>query len=156
MSTSVKSYSLTNVIDKWQRVSVKMCWLTILEYFNVQQWCCENLQSRSFQGSDDGLTEILFWHVWSDWEKQTTVRTAGVLVQIWAVYMLCTSLLNTISYFPANLMPLDLFTLTFRQRIQINQPTRCNIFSSLLLDVYLQLNMFWASSRPSSGAQQLQ
>jgi len=40
--------------------------------------------------------------------------------------------------------------------IQINQPTRCNIFSSLLLDVYVQLNMFRASSRPSSGAQQLQ
>jgi hypothetical protein len=35
--------------------------------------------------------------------------------------------------------------------IQINQPTRCKIFSSLLLDVYLQLNMFRASSRPSSG-----
>jgi len=42
------------------------------------------------------------------------------------------------------------------QTIQINQPTRCNNFSSLLLDVYLQLNMFRASSRPSSGAQQLQ
>jgi len=40
--------------------------------------------------------------------------------------------------------------------IQINQPTRCNNFSSLLLDVYLQLNMFRASSRPSSEAQQLQ
>jgi hypothetical protein len=40
--------------------------------------------------------------------------------------------------------------------IQINQPTRCNNFSNLLLDVYLQLNMFRASSRPSSGAQQLQ
>jgi hypothetical protein len=40
--------------------------------------------------------------------------------------------------------------------IQINQPTRCNKFSSLLLDVYLQLNTFRAFSRPSSGAQQLQ
>jgi hypothetical protein len=40
--------------------------------------------------------------------------------------------------------------------IQINQPTRRNNFSRLLIDVYLQLNMFWASSRPSSGAQQLQ
>jgi len=40
--------------------------------------------------------------------------------------------------------------------IQINQPTRCNSFSSLLLDVYVQLNMFLASSHPSSGAQQLQ
>jgi hypothetical protein len=36
--------------------------------------------------------------------------------------------------------------------IQINQPTRCNNFSSLLLDIYVQLNMFWASSCPSSGA----
>jgi hypothetical protein len=40
--------------------------------------------------------------------------------------------------------------------IQINQPTRCNNFSSLLLGVYLQLNTFRASSCPSSGAQQLQ
>jgi len=39
---------------------------------------------------------------------------------------------------------------------QINQPTRCDNFSSLLLDVYVQLNMFRASSRPSLGAQQLQ
>jgi len=39
---------------------------------------------------------------------------------------------------------------------QVNQPTRCNNFSSLLLDVYVQLNMFRASSLPSSGAQQLQ
>ena len=35
-------------------------------------------------------------------------------------------------------------------------PTRCKNFSSLLLDVYVQLSMFRASSRPSSGAQQLQ
>jgi hypothetical protein len=35
---------------------------------------------------------------------------------------------------------------------QINQPTRCKNFSSLLLDVYVQLNMFWAPPCPSSGA----
>jgi len=40
--------------------------------------------------------------------------------------------------------------------IQINQPTRYNNFSSLLLDFCVQLNMFWASLRPSSGAQKLQ
>jgi hypothetical protein len=40
--------------------------------------------------------------------------------------------------------------------IQTNQPTRCSNFSSLLLDVYVQLNVFRASSRPPSGAQQLQ
>jgi len=36
--------------------------------------------------------------------------------------------------------------------IQIIQPTRCNSFTSLLLDVYVWLNMFWESPRPSSGA----
>jgi len=36
--------------------------------------------------------------------------------------------------------------------IQINKPTRCINLSSLLLDVYVQLNMFWASSLLSSGA----
>ena len=40
--------------------------------------------------------------------------------------------------------------------MQINQPTRCINFSSLLLEVYLQLNTFRVSSCPSSGAQQLQ
>jgi hypothetical protein len=40
--------------------------------------------------------------------------------------------------------------------VQMNQPTRWNSFSGLLLDVYIQLNVFLASSRPSSGAQQLQ
>jgi len=36
--------------------------------------------------------------------------------------------------------------------IQINQPTRCNRFTSLLPDVYMWLNTFRASPRPSSGA----
>jgi len=36
--------------------------------------------------------------------------------------------------------------------IQIIQPTRCNSFISLLLDVYVWLNMFRAYPRPSSGA----
>jgi hypothetical protein len=35
-------------------------------------------------------------------------------------------------------------------------PTTCKNFPSLLLGVYLQLNMFRASSLPSLGAQQLQ
>jgi hypothetical protein len=48
-------------------------------------------------------------------------------------------------------LPINFLTI-----IQINQPTRCNNSSSLLLDVYVQLNMFRASLRPSFGAQQLQ
>ena len=35
---------------------------------------------------------------------------------------------------------------------QINQPTRCNSFTSLLFDVYVWLNMFRAPFSPSSGA----
>jgi len=40
-----------------------------------------------------------------------------------------------------------------KKKIQINQPTRYNNSLSLLRDVYVQLNMFRASSRPSSRAQ---
>ena len=41
--------------------------------------------------------------------------------------------------------------LSLLNSIQINQATRCNSFTSLLLDVYVWLNMFRASPRPSSG-----
>ena len=34
-----------------------------------------------------------------------------------------------------------------------NSPTRCNSFTVYYPDVYLQPNMFWAFSRPSSGAE---
>jgi hypothetical protein len=50
-------------------------------------------------------------------------------------------------------------TATARQRLRkANVHQIYKNFSSLLLlsDVYLQLNVFWASSMPSSGAQQLQ
>ena len=40
--------------------------------------------------------------------------------------------------------------------IQINQPTRCVNLSDLLLVVQIQLNMFWGSSCPLSGAYKLQ
>jgi len=46
----------------------------------------------------------------------------------------------------------DLRKYVRRHTIQINQPTRCNNFTSLLLDVYVWLNMFRAPLRPSSGA----
>jgi hypothetical protein len=36
--------------------------------------------------------------------------------------------------------------------IQMYQPTRFNRFTGLLLEVYVWLNMIWASPRPSSGA----
>jgi hypothetical protein len=36
--------------------------------------------------------------------------------------------------------------------VQINQPTRCNSFTSLLFDVYVWLNMFREPLSPSSRA----
>ena len=45
-----------------------------------------------------------------------------------------------------------LFYFPYGIQVQIIQPTRCNSFTSLLLDVYVWLNMFRASHRPSSGA----
>jgi len=51
---------------------------------------------------------------------------------------------------PAQPRPTALLMIIYAGEIEKNN------FSSLLLDVYVQLNMFWASSRPSSGAQQLQ
>jgi len=50
----------------------------------------------------------------------------------------------------------DVFVGYMDMTFQINQLTRCNNFSSLLLDDYVQINKFRVSSRPSSGAQQLQ
>jgi hypothetical protein len=41
---------------------------------------------------------------------------------------------------------------TLKTYFQLNQPTGCNKFSSLLLVIYVQLNMFWASPCSSSGA----
>jgi hypothetical protein len=43
-----------------------------------------------------------------------------------------------------------------RHIMQLNHPTRCKFFSSFLLYVYVQLNMFRASSPLSSGAEQQQ
>jgi hypothetical protein len=46
----------------------------------------------------------------------------------------------------------DVLKAVHHHMIQINQPTRCNTFTSLLLDVYVWLNMFRGPIRPSSGA----
>ena len=55
---------------------------------------------------------------------------------------------------------LFLWVLTFWHRSftfnSNKSPTRCNNFSVYYPDVCLQLNMFWAFSHPSSGAQWLQ
>ena len=42
--------------------------------------------------------------------------------------------------------------INLKKMVQRNQPTRCNSFTSLLLDVYVWLNMFRTTHRPSLGA----
>ena len=78
-------------------------------------------------------------------------------------YSLCTK--RSVNYFTPSSS--DIYNLHCRQRskrqfdirksvhhhtIKINQPTRCNSFTRLLLDVDVWLNKFRAPPRPSSGA----
>jgi hypothetical protein len=53
---------------------------------------------------------------------------------------------------PHFLTKLCLANLKIQNIFQLNQPTRCSNFPSLLLVVQIELNMFLASSCPSSGA----
>ena len=73
--------------------------------------------------------------------------SVSTISPVYSVYI------NLTSQLPCHtLTELDLSINGHSISIQINQPTRCNNFSSLLLDVYVQLNMFRASSRPSSAS----
>jgi hypothetical protein len=56
------------------------------------------------------------------------------------------------SSFASVFLVLSFVSAIHHHTIQMNQATRCNSFTSLLLDVYVWLNMFRASPRPSSGA----
>jgi hypothetical protein len=74
----------------------------------------------------------------------------------WLQKCLLTSIKLTIVYYyklrKGNQNIFDVCKSLHHHTIQINQPTRCNSFTSLLLDVYVWINMFRASPRPSSGA----
>jgi hypothetical protein len=55
------------------------------------------------------------------------------------------------SFISQNNYEFDVRKSVHHHTIQITQPTRRNNFTSSLLDVYVWLNMFRASTRPSSG-----
>ena len=65
------------------------------------------------------------------------------MLQKWMWYSKC---------FTTLLMVFDVPKSVHHHKTQIIQPTRCNSFTSLLLDVYVWLDMFRAPFRPSSGA----
>jgi hypothetical protein len=56
----------------------------------------------------------------------------------------------------ANIMTTPERKITIRYSIQINNQLDTTISPVYYLDIYLQLNIFRASSRPTTGAQQLQ
>jgi hypothetical protein len=62
-----------------------------------------------------------------------------------------TQLSNFIKILPVRIV-FDVRKSVHHHKIQTIQPTRCNSFTSLLLDVYVWLNLFPASPHPSSGA----
>jgi len=59
---------------------------------------------------------------------------------------------DTIWVFHPQFFKFDVRKSVHHHTIQINQPTRCNSFTSLLFDVYVWLNMFRAPLRLSSEA----
>jgi hypothetical protein len=101
-------------------------------------------------------------------ERTNALRASGFTVGEWRLERCwsCSARRNDVSERPAaSRMPLKMkasFLLNvgtfevcksvYHHTIQINQPTRCKSFTSLLLDVYVWLNMFHAPLRPSSGA----
>ena len=77
-----------------------------------------------------------------------TVRTLPKLIVLFGVVFVCKCVL----YYCHRVSTKLQLTNTSIYSIEIIQPTRCSSFTSLLLDVYVWLNMFRASLRPSSGA----
>jgi hypothetical protein len=64
---------------------------------------------------------------------------------------------SDVQKFSKLVLPFDYFGINnITVVIQINHQPDATISPVYYPDIYLQLNMFWASSRPSSGAQQLQ
>jgi hypothetical protein len=133
-----------------------------MEDLRFSHWCCWGCR---FSGM---CHQVIFWRVLVPWLSSSLRRVVVLLpglglLDLWRGWQFSPLQQELLSH---------LHSITFQQiwiillmfkvcksvhhcTIQINQPTGCNNFSSLLFDVYVQLNMFWASSRPSSGAQQL-
>ena len=85
------------------------------------------------------------------WEKRRKFEQAGV--QIISKLALLKNPVSIPSWLLLKLSwSFDLRKSLHHHTIQINQPTRCNNFTSLLLEVYVWFNMFRAPLCPSSGA----
>jgi len=152
------------------------CWIWMWKFYFHSWWCYDIC---SFFGWWDGETlevqdhvwcfhtvylqnitincsvvspELKYWKqcLWESWEwlwewkDSVYCFTGNCWIVFWCILPVCEH--NMVPYlWNEN-----------KSKFQINQPTRCDNFSSLLLDVYMRLNMFRAPLRPSSGAQQLQ
>jgi len=105
---------------------------------------CSRYFSFSFQKHSTGL---LICQYLCGRPKYLSWITGGIEVKITeATLNFCGLRVKKILYF------FDVRKSVHYHRIQINQPTRFNSFTSLLLDIYAWLNLFRAPLRSSSGA----
>jgi len=75
----------------------------------------------------------------------TMICTVNLVRTAWCIF-LCTHVSNCFTSICHCFVP------SIHMLLQINQLTRYNSFTDLVLDVYMWLNMFRAPPRPSSGA----
>jgi hypothetical protein len=97
------------------------------------------------------LTQIIFLHKCGH-EKKKKMQPIDQTLKSWSLNLRFQSATET-----AAIQHTQYKTLWNNQIFNLNKsPTRCNNFPVYYSDVYLQLNVFWAFSHPSSGAQWLQ
>jgi hypothetical protein len=80
-----------------------------------------------------------------NWTMTINKNCNKTYLKLWAFCMRLLHLKN-------NFIKFDVQKCVHHHTIQMNQPTRCNSFTGLLLDIYVWLNMFQAPLHPSSGA----
>jgi len=127
----------------------------LLEAYNATGW----LSIR------DRQKEVVAWFIpnlWNYLESDCTDRTNIIsLIRTFSKqmgYILFSHYLFVmeVAVFSTSLNKFKVCKSVHHHTIQINHQLDAGVSPVYYSDVYLQLNMFWASSRPSSGAQQLQ
>ena len=98
--------------------------------------------TKGFTFSQTAVASTVLYNICRYRTRHSTNMTASTVVKPYSDEPGCT-------------VQVDIFVVrksVHHHTIQINQPTRCNSFTSLLLDVYVWFNTFRAPLRPSSGA----
>jgi len=105
----------------------------ITDSSTIHVCCCREVQEHSLTNASSGIA-VFLQNYSHELSTQLTAFTTFMhaMCRLHSAFDVCKSV--------------------HHHTLQINQPTRCNNFTSLLLDVHMWFNMFQASPRPSSGA----